>query len=100
MYERVLNFPLTPLCSGNRVFLWGRITVQEEAMGKLIFVCPATGQEVSTGIEMELATLERLEWAKIYCPHCRQQHQMAGIEYWLTEEHLLEPMHDEDVKAA
>ena len=67
-------------------------------MGRLIFVCPATGIEVSSGIEMDLATLERLELSKIYCPHCRQAHQMAGIQYWLTE--LLESAHDEDVKAA
>jgi hypothetical protein len=67
-------------------------------MGTLVFVCPATGIEVSSGIEMDLATLERLELSKIYCPHCRQAHQMAGIHYWLTE--LLESAHDEDVKAA
>jgi hypothetical protein len=28
-------------------------------MGTLVFVCPATGAEVSTGIEMDLATLQR-----------------------------------------
>jgi hypothetical protein len=54
-------------------------------MGTLTFVCPATGMEVSTGIEMDLATLSSLEFSKIYCPHCRQAHQMAGIQYWLTE---------------
>ena len=57
----------------------------EEKMGTLFFVCPATGIEVSTGIQMELATLQQLELAKIYCPHCRQPHQMAGIEYWLAD---------------
>ena len=53
-------------------------------MGTLIFVCPATGAEVSTGIEMDLATLHQLELSKVYCPNCRQQHQMAGIPYWLA----------------
>jgi hypothetical protein len=48
-------------------------------MGTLTFVCPATGNEVSTGIEMDHATLSSLELSKIYCPHCRQPHQMAGI---------------------
>ncbi len=67
-------------------------------MGTLVFICPATGQEVSTGLEMDLATLETLDLAKVYCPHCRQNHQMAGIEYWLTE--LLESADDEGVKAA
>ena len=54
-------------------------------MGTLVFACPATGDEVSTGIEMDLATLEQLRSEKIYCPHCRQPHHMAAIEYWLTE---------------
>jgi hypothetical protein len=45
-------------------------------MGTLIFVCPATGRDVSTGIEMDIETLESLELSKIYCPHCRQSHQM------------------------
>jgi hypothetical protein len=78
----------------------GTMACQEEDMGALIFVCPATGAEVSTGVEIDHATLKALELAKVYCPHCRQQHQMAGIKYWLTEEYLLEPMHDQDVKAA
>jgi len=37
-------------------------------MGTLTFVCPATGNEVSTGIEMDHATLSSLELSKIYCP--------------------------------
>ena len=54
-------------------------------MGTLVFVCPATGEEVSTGIEMDLATLSQMDVAKVYCPHCRQPHQMVGIEYWLSQ---------------
>jgi hypothetical protein len=69
-------------------------------MGTLVFVCPATENEVSTGIEMELETLQRLELSKVYCPHCRQQHQMAGIRYWLAEVELLESTHCEVAKAA
>jgi hypothetical protein len=66
-------------------------------MGTLVFVCPATGEEVSTGIEMDLMTLEQLELSKIYCPHCRQPHQMAGIEYWLE---TYQAEQDEAAKAA
>jgi hypothetical protein len=69
-------------------------------MGTLIFVCPATGEEVSTGLEMDLPTLQRLELGRVYCPHCRQQHQMAGIKYWLSEVYLLETEPVEPVKAA
>ena len=69
-------------------------------MGTLVFACPATGEEVSTGIEMDLATLERLRLEKIYCPHCRQPHHLAAIEYWLTEVHLPDVTYPEDAKAA
>ena len=69
-------------------------------MGTLIFVCPATGEEVSTGLEMDLPTLQRLELGRVYCPHCRQQHQMTGIPYWLAEMELLESEHYEVPKAA
>jgi hypothetical protein len=70
-------------------------------MGTLVFVCPATGTEVSTGIEMDASTLAELELAKVYCPHCRQPHQMAGIEYWLTEVVQSElPDVTEEVRAA
>ena len=58
-------------------------------MGTLVFICPATGEEVSTGIEMDVATLNQLYLSKIYCPHCRQPHQMAGLDYWLTYEDVL-----------
>ena len=69
-------------------------------MGTLIFVCPATGAEVSTGIEMDVATLQHLALSKVYCPHCRQQHQMAGIPYWLAGVELLEITHHEVAKVA
>jgi hypothetical protein len=67
-------------------------------MGTLVFVCPAMGAEVSTGIEMEPVTLQQLELSKVYCPHCRQQHQ--GIRYWLAEVELLESTRYEVAKAA
>ena len=69
-------------------------------MGTLVFVCPATGSEVSTGIEMERETLQQLKLSKVYCPHCRQQHQLAGILYWLAEVELFEGTHYEVAKAA
>jgi hypothetical protein len=69
-------------------------------MGTLVFVCPTTGVEVSTGIDMDLATLHQLELSKVYCPYCRQQHQMAGIRYRLTPLELLESTHNDVAKAA
>ena len=61
---------------------------------------PGNGAEVSTGIEMEPVTLQQLELSKVYCPHCRQQHQMAGIRYWLAEVELFDSTHYEVAKAA
>jgi len=58
-------------------------------MGTLFFVCPANGEEVSTGIEMDVATFNQLYLSKIYCPQCRQPHQMAGLDYWLIYEDVL-----------
>jgi hypothetical protein len=55
-------------------------------MGTLVFICPATGEEVSTGIEMDTPTLNQLDLSKIYCPQCRQPHHMFGTDYWLSEE--------------
>ena len=78
----------------------GRGVSRREIMGTLVFVCPAMGAEVSTGIEMDLATLQQLELSKVYCPHCRQQHQMAGIPYWLAEVELLESTHNGLARAA
>jgi len=69
-------------------------------MGTLIFVCPATGEEVSTGLEMDLPTLQRLELGRVYCPHCRQQHQMAGISIGSLRCYLLDAEPVEPVKAA
>ena len=39
-------------------------------MGTLIFVCPATGYEVSTGVEVDRATFRKLSrtGAEISCP--------------------------------
>jgi len=43
-------------------------------MSTLAFVCPASGEEVSTGVEMDIPKLSQLELVKIYCPHCQQPH--------------------------
>ena len=72
-------------------------------MGTLTFVCSATGEEVFTGIAMDLATLSNLELSKIYCPHCphcRQPHHMSAIEYWLTELQDSEIADEEKTRAA
>ena len=46
-------------------------------MGTLVFVCPATGQEVTTGIEMDKATLASLRGEPLRCPYCPEAHQIS-----------------------
>ena len=48
-------------------------------MGTLVFVCPATGREVSTGIEMDSATFEELRGEEVRCLHCEATHRIAEI---------------------
>jgi hypothetical protein len=50
----------------------------------LIFVCPTTGQEVPTGLEMEPETLVDLQHEKVRCPQCRSDHQMSEIRAWIV----------------
>jgi hypothetical protein len=47
--------------------------------------CPATGRELSTGIEMDAATFERLPEirAQIRCPACCLDHTWSTREAWL-----------------
>jgi hypothetical protein len=67
----------------------GLVGVPEEDMGTLVFICPATGQEVSTGIEMDGATLIGLRSEQVRCPHCPQPHSLSGIRAWTVGQ---EPM--------
>lgn len=56
-------------------------------MGTLVFVCPMTGLEVSTGLEMDFDTFAALPsvWPDIRCPHCRKPHQLLQLTVWLAE---------------
>jgi hypothetical protein len=52
-------------------------------MGTLVFVCPTTGQEVSTGIEVDRISFKGLPRTRtaIFCPRCRKM-----IWAWLVSE--------------
>jgi len=54
-------------------------------MGTLVFVCPTTEEEVSTGIEMDLATFARLRTESVRCPHCLQVHQLGRLAAWIVQ---------------
>jgi len=52
-------------------------------MGTLVFICPTTGDEVSTGMEVE--TFESLKAETVRCPHCLQVHRLAEIRASLVQ---------------
>src|SRR6476661_6538261 len=47
--------------------------------------CPATGRELSTGVEMDAATFERLPdiRSRMNCPVCSLDHDWSTREAWL-----------------
>ena len=57
-------------------------------MGTLVFVCPTTGHEVSTGVEVDRSSYKRLPRTKtaVFCPRCRKNHILAAIWAWLVDE--------------
>jgi hypothetical protein len=48
-------------------------------MSDLKFTCPATGQEIGSGIETDHDTLRRIQkyTLEVLCPHCREPHQIS-----------------------
>jgi hypothetical protein len=59
----------------------------EDKMGTLVFVCPTTGFEVFTGLEMDQSTFADLPSVlpDIRCPHCPKPHQLSDVTAWLAE---------------
>jgi len=56
-------------------------------MGTLVFVCPTTGLEVFTGLEMDHSTFADLPSVlpDIRCPHCPKPHHLSQVTAWLAE---------------
>jgi hypothetical protein len=54
-------------------------------MGTLIFVCPTTGHQVSTGVEVDRSSYRNLPRTKtaIFCPRCRENHSLSRVWAWL-----------------
>jgi hypothetical protein len=55
-------------------------------MGTLVFVCPSTGHQVSTGVEIDRSSFKSLPRTKtaIFCPRCRKNHLLSTIWAWLA----------------
>lgn len=54
-------------------------------MGTLFFVGPATGHQVSTGVEIDAATFKSLDSTAVRCPHCHALHRISGIRARIAE---------------
>jgi hypothetical protein len=54
-------------------------------MGTLVFVCPTTGHQVSTGVEVDRSSYKMLPRTKtaIFCPRCHKNHFLSRIWAWL-----------------
>ena len=58
-------------------------------MGILCFVCPTTGNNVSTNLEIEadsFSTLFHNGFCPVRCPQCAKPHDLSKPAAWLTED--------------
>jgi len=62
-------------------------------MSTLKFVCPATDNEVDTGIDLNAESFADLprETTTLNCPHCEKPHVLARVQAWLGD---IEPEHE------
>jgi hypothetical protein len=62
-----------------------RLAIMEAEMGTLYFVCPETGREVSSQLELEADSLHVITNGlyTIPCPNCREAHDLAKLHTWL-----------------
>ena len=55
-------------------------------MGVLVFVCPATGDTVSTNLEIDggsFSSLSSQRFSQVRCPRCAEPHDLSKIANWL-----------------
>jgi hypothetical protein len=73
--------------------VWALHRNEHIVMPVLRFVCPATGHQVETDIDLDaqgFADLPR-DATALACPHCDQPHILAGVQAWLGD---IEPEHE------
>jgi hypothetical protein len=57
---------------------------EEGIMGMIMINCPATGREVSTGIETNGVKELPIVIATMVCPACGRVHEWTKDQAWLT----------------
>jgi hypothetical protein len=60
-------------------------------MGTLHFVCPKSGREVDTGVEVEPVSFASLVSEQLGCPDCLEIHQLHQIKAWIADRPGLDP---------
>jgi hypothetical protein len=53
-------------------------------MGALCFVCPTSGREVVTQLEVGLASLATVNIHQVGCPECGHMHGIADVGAWVA----------------
>jgi hypothetical protein len=58
------------------------------ALPPLKFICPVSGKEADTGVELDEDTFARLnDETELSCPHCSETHRLCEVLSWLGDEH-------------
>jgi hypothetical protein len=57
-------------------------------MGTLCFICPMSGREVDTGIELDLGSFASLRTEQLGCPDCLGVHRISEIKAWVRDNAL------------
>jgi hypothetical protein len=57
-------------------------------MGRLMIRCPATGQEISVGLEMDDSRFRSspVFFSRSYCAFCRTEHEWFAKDAWVCEQ--------------
>ena len=87
--SRLNAIPGTPGTLDSRLPKVRRFLAADAKMSPLFFVCPETGREVSTGIDIDTDSFERglpRVLAEINCPECGSMHNLFGVETRLSDE--------------
>ena len=61
----------------------------EAAMNALVFLCPGTGREIDTGMDVKidfgrLANVQPIT-VRLLCPHCHKAHVWKIADGWIRE---------------
>jgi hypothetical protein len=56
-------------------------------MAAIFTICPVSGQEIPTGIEIDMQSLDKVPTfqSRIRCPHCRDEHNWSQASAWLRD---------------